>query len=238
MLGCRDFRGKPAGGAKVRKVREGSVVKSTKAGRIRDKIAQDVLFGELQPGTRLGEKGQSDRYDGSRTPVREAFRHLAALGLLESRPRRGVYVPEGALDDLFEVLAGLEAMCADLAAHRITDAECARIRSRAADGTAHWLAAFHRSSHNKVIATLAETLWQMVRPPIGDGEEVGGLMDGEATDADLMRVALPAERERAAGEAMAAALEQRDSATAQRAARAYVAEIQAQAHRLVRLPGQ
>jgi DNA-binding GntR family transcriptional regulator len=59
---------------------------------IQNQIMEDICSGELQPGTRLEEKDLAERYDVSRTPVREALRHLAATGIVEFRPRHGVYI--------------------------------------------------------------------------------------------------------------------------------------------------
>jgi DNA-binding transcriptional MocR family regulator len=62
---------------------------STRAEQLCAEIADAILSGELTPGSRLDEQGLADRYQVSRTPVREALRLLAATGLIEVRPRRG-----------------------------------------------------------------------------------------------------------------------------------------------------
>ncbi len=62
----------------------------------------------------------------SRTPVREAIRQLAAAGLIEARAHRGAVVArpsEERLVGMFEAMAELEALCAGLAAERMTGAE-------------------------------------------------------------------------------------------------------------------
>jgi DNA-binding GntR family transcriptional regulator len=62
----------------------------------------------------------------SRTPVREAIRLLAASGLVETSAHRAAVVarpsPER-LTGMFEVMAELEALCAGLAAGRMTSTE-------------------------------------------------------------------------------------------------------------------
>ena len=57
----------------------------------------------------------------SRTPVREALRRLAAEGLVESRPHRGMTIPQLSdeeLDEVFEVGLVLESYMAALATRK------------------------------------------------------------------------------------------------------------------------
>lgn len=63
--------------------------------RLSDLIQNDILTGMLKPGVRLDEVSLAKQYDVSRTPIREALRHLNALGLVEIRPRRGGYRRQG-----------------------------------------------------------------------------------------------------------------------------------------------
>jgi DNA-binding GntR family transcriptional regulator len=61
----------------------------------------------------------------SRTPLREALKVLAAEGLIELLPNRGARVRRLGEDDLrqlFEVMAGLEALAGRLACERIDEA--------------------------------------------------------------------------------------------------------------------
>jgi len=94
------------------------------------KIADDILNGVFRPGERLEEVGLAKRYGLSRTPVREALRHLASSGLVHLNPRRGASVSlpdEGTLAELFEVLGELEAACARFAAVRMSPSERAHL---------------------------------------------------------------------------------------------------------------
>ncbi|MEP3246674.1 MAG: GntR family transcriptional regulator [Sneathiella sp.] len=89
-------------------------------------LEQEIVTGALKPGTRLDETLLAERFDVSRTPVREALTRLAAAGLVEIRPRRGAVVATISIQDLmnmFEVMANLESICARLAARRITPEE-------------------------------------------------------------------------------------------------------------------
>jgi len=97
-----------------------------RVGRLAQQIEKLVLDGELAPGMRLDEQALAQRFEVSRTPVREALRHLASTGLIELRPNRGAFVktvtPEE-LDEMFVAMAELEATCARLAAMSMTPVE-------------------------------------------------------------------------------------------------------------------
>lgn len=96
------------------------------ADKIRLKLEQQIVTGELLPGTKIDEQQLADEFQVSRTPVREALNQLASIGLLESKPRHGATVAILSLRDLvdmFDVMAELEGMCARLAARRLTRAE-------------------------------------------------------------------------------------------------------------------
>lgn len=57
-----------------------------------DDLKRQVLTMELEPDTDLDEVALSERYDLSRTPVRDVFRRLAGEGFLEIRENRGARV--------------------------------------------------------------------------------------------------------------------------------------------------
>jgi len=94
--------------------------------QLREVIEERIATGHYRPGMRLDETELATEFEVSRTPVREAFMQLASAGLLDLRPRRGAMVQEVSpqkLFEMFEVMAELEAMCARLAARRLTDAD-------------------------------------------------------------------------------------------------------------------
>lgn len=94
--------------------------------QIRNALTDEIASGGLPAGASLDEQDLADRFGASRTPVREALRQLAASGLVEMRPRRGVVVtrltPEQVMD-MFETTAEIEAMCVRLATYRVTPLE-------------------------------------------------------------------------------------------------------------------
>ncbi len=105
---------------------EGSRRKLTRAEEVRARLADDIVDGKLAPGMPLDETEIAASYGVSRTPLREAIRDLAAMGLVETRPHRSAIVtrpsPEH-LRQMFQVMAELEALCASLAAATMTLSE-------------------------------------------------------------------------------------------------------------------
>ena len=100
--------------------------------RLRESIEEEIATGKLLPGTRLDEVDLATRFGVSRTPIREALRLLLGEGLVETRPQRGAVVAQVTpqrLIEMFEVMAELEAMCARLAARRMSDAELVEIEA-------------------------------------------------------------------------------------------------------------
>ena len=96
---------------------------STKADDIALVIEEAIVSGELEPGTVLRQEQLSEQFNVSRTPVREALRRLAALGLVSFVPNRGVRVRTISRDELHEafmVRAELEALATGVAAARMT----------------------------------------------------------------------------------------------------------------------
>ena len=106
----------------------------TLAEELRLQLADEIVRGALLPGSALDEMELARRFHVSRTPGREAIRQLAASGLIEARAHRGAVVAqpsEERLVGMFEAMADLEALCAGLAAERMTG------RERQALETAH-----------------------------------------------------------------------------------------------------
>lgn len=95
-----------------------------------DALRRRILTGELPPGMRLREVQLCEQLNVSRTPIREAFRTLAAEGLVDLLPNRSVVVTElRALEvaDLFLVFGTIEGLAAELACEKITDEEIKEI---------------------------------------------------------------------------------------------------------------
>lgn len=98
--------------------------------RVRAALEEELFDGRLVPGQRLNEREIAARFGVSRTPVREAILQLAAMGLVETPPRQEAVVKTvdpAQLSQMFEVLAGLEALASRLAARRLIGSEMAAL---------------------------------------------------------------------------------------------------------------
>jgi DNA-binding GntR family transcriptional regulator len=92
--------------------------------KLRDEIENGIITGVFKPGERLDEVQLATRFGVSRTPIREALMQLSAIGLVETRPRRGAVVVDpgpNRIYEMFEVMAELEGMAGALAARRHTE---------------------------------------------------------------------------------------------------------------------
>ena len=91
-----------------------------------EKIQDIILSGELPAGAKLDEMVLARRFNVSRTPVREALRHLASSGMVDLIPNRGAFIATLSaerLHEMFVAMAELEATCARLAAISMTPKE-------------------------------------------------------------------------------------------------------------------
>ncbi|MHB1808406.1 MAG: GntR family transcriptional regulator [Solirubrobacteraceae bacterium] len=83
---------------------------------IYERLKQDIVGLHFLPGERLVELELCDRYDVSRTPVREALRRLEDDGLVVMRPKGGRFVRGHDVtdyEDVYAVRATLEAFAVD-----------------------------------------------------------------------------------------------------------------------------
>lgn len=127
----------------------------TLAVRISKALAERIVSGAIEPGTRLRQDHVAEEFGASHVPVREAFRRLEAQGLAVSEPRKGVRVASFDLSEVKEVAemrAVLEVLALRHAAPHLTPAilDAAEEATRAGDSSRDvrsWEAAnrrFHR----------------------------------------------------------------------------------------------
>ncbi len=112
------------------------IARSTLPEAAAERLRALIIEGDLAPGAKLNERELSERLGVSRTPLREAFRMLAADGLLVQLPNRGAQVVALSAADVrgaFEVMGALEGLAGELAVARVTDADIADLRALQGD---------------------------------------------------------------------------------------------------------
>ncbi|MBS7552821.1 GntR family transcriptional regulator [Ancylobacter dichloromethanicus] len=112
----------------------------TLAARISRVLADRIIAGAVEPGSRLRQDHIAAEFGASHVPVREAFRRLEAQGLAVSEPRRGVRVAAFDLAEVREVAemrAALEVLALRHAAPHLTAAilEAAEEATKAGDNS-------------------------------------------------------------------------------------------------------
>lgn len=128
--------------------------KPTRAEQVLRQLASEIVLGTHGPGDRLDEVAQSQRMKVSRTPLREALRQLAAVGLVESVPHCGVVVSSGGRSALLQMLEEIEVICVRWLCQRQVQLSPSR------DGII-W-SSLHSHCGNSVLVGVAETLWQPI----------------------------------------------------------------------------
>src|SRR4249919_1951863 len=153
---------------------------STKADDIARVLEDEIVAGAIAPGTVLRQEQLSERFDVSRTPVREALRRLAALGLVSFIPNRGVRVRTITAQELreaFLVRAELESLATEIAAPKFTDADLEELeaaeqafstltqalRARPREGVDRW-----RLTHDWVVANhgFHDVIYRVAQAPL------------------------------------------------------------------------
>ena len=89
-------------------------------------LRRRIVFAELLPGAEIDVEQYAHEFHSSRTPVRDALRHLSHDGLVDVHPRAGCRVSRVSMKDLVDALDVREAtspVISRLAAVRATPAE-------------------------------------------------------------------------------------------------------------------
>lgn len=125
-----------------------------------EELVNRIVSGACPAGAELREEKLTAEFGISRTPVREALRRLAAEGLAERAPGKGlrVSVPDAAgLRELFACRALVEKAALAAAAPRIPPAELRALRAELAAGPAAAPAAGGRlAADDRMHSLLAE----------------------------------------------------------------------------------
>ena len=84
-----------------------------RADQIAEEIQEQIFGGSFKDGERLDEIRLAEQFGVSRTPLREALKKVALLGIVEKIPNRGVFVHHpGPIEllEMFEVMSELESI--------------------------------------------------------------------------------------------------------------------------------
>lgn len=99
---------------------------------VADQLRAAISEGRLRPGEWLRQERLARELGVSHMPVREALKQLAAEGLIEYLPYRGMrvveFTPED-IEDLYAARAALEGRAARAAATRLTPEQLAELRA-------------------------------------------------------------------------------------------------------------
>ena len=96
------------------------------------KVAELIVGGELEPGSKVPEKELCEAFGVSRTPLREALKVLANDRLISLEPNRGAWVTPitpADVEDIYPVMGVLEGLAGELACARLSDEGIAQIRA-------------------------------------------------------------------------------------------------------------
>lgn len=103
-----------------------SAAKQTITKALIEQLRDEILAGDIEPGTRLRQQEIAARFVVSTTPVREAFSALEREGLVSGSAHRGVVVfrPTAAyMANVYEIRLALETLAIRKAVERISDSE-------------------------------------------------------------------------------------------------------------------
>jgi DNA-binding GntR family transcriptional regulator len=95
-----------------------------------ESVFEAVASGRLAPGSKITEERLAAQFGVSRTPVREAVKRMAEMGLVRVRPRCGLEVAaidESDLAEITQLREELESFALRLAATRITPEEISEL---------------------------------------------------------------------------------------------------------------
>jgi DNA-binding GntR family transcriptional regulator len=126
-------------------------------------LLEAICTGKYRTGDRLIAEEIASEIGMSRMPVREAFRHLAAEGLVTLRPNRGAIVSGLNIEEMhevFEMRSALEGLALRVAVPKITERHLNRLErlldemDECRDESAEWVSR-HRVFH-EYLCSLSE----------------------------------------------------------------------------------
>ncbi len=206
----------------------------SRSGLAYEQLKAAIRTGSLAPGARIRETEVAARFNVSRTPVREAINRLEAEGLISFAPRHGAVVAR--LDhqetmELYDLREILEGTAAAFAARHASQAEIDELHElvaseapladepdRLADLNQLFHSVLYRAAHNRYLERSLLGLRDSMTLLGGTSLRVEGR--GETAHREHL--------------AMIAAIETRDAAAAEAAARTHIRNAQRARLKLMR----
>ena len=90
--------------------------RTSTADRIYNELKQDIMWGNVPPGSLLSEIRLDDHFGASRTPVRQALSMLAKDGLITTLPQRGHLVRTVSISEMLDAFRLREILEVEAAA--------------------------------------------------------------------------------------------------------------------------
>jgi DNA-binding GntR family transcriptional regulator len=155
----------------------------TLAEQVLAKVQEDIVNGDIAPGTKISESALASKYGVSRGPLREAISRLESRGLIERAPNVGarvVSLSHQELIELYQIRENLEGLACRLAADNMTEAEIEELQSLLEkhqqdqsfqQGTSYYkqqgdldfhYCIIHGSKNKKLIHLLCEELYHLI----------------------------------------------------------------------------
>lgn len=207
-----------------------SALELPQGGRIADAVFSSlrraIVRHELQPGFHLSVPALASQLGTSRSPVHEAVKRLVQEGLATEEPRRGAFVTSyspPALVPLYEVRYVLEGFAASLAAERAS-VDMIRQMTEILEDEADAIAKDHLERHIDIDLQFHRFILTAAANPAL--EDMLNQLYARIRTAMIARI-VPTGPEQALADhrAVLAAIAGRDSAAADRAARAHVMRV-------------
>lgn len=153
-------------------------LRSVLGDQVKDHLLQAILTGRYAPGARIVETRVARELGVSQSPVREALRDLAALGVVEMPAFRGARVRRPSVDELqdaFVVRTELEVLAARLALPRLVEADLQdlgglieQMHQAAGRGDLHAEAIADAAFHSRIVElagnAVLERMWRNLEP--------------------------------------------------------------------------
>jgi DNA-binding GntR family transcriptional regulator len=93
-------------------------------------LKEEILSGNFPPGSRIRQEDVAQRYEASRSPVRDAFRILEAEGLLNLVPHSGAWISDLSLiecEEMYQIRERIEPLMLRLSLPNLSPATMDRL---------------------------------------------------------------------------------------------------------------